>query len=100
VTRAADVRGRRPLRIFLSSVDIRPCSGVQHDVRHGERRRRKREVPLRAGERDDILSCELLLQRAAELPAGARDQEVRSRSDRIGDFVLQSSTTRGSSHGT
>ena len=38
----------------------------------------------------------------AELPAGARDQDAAaaSRADRIGDRVLQRSTTRGSSHGT
>ncbi len=40
-------------------------------------------------------------ERDAELAAGARDQDAAwSRSDRIGDLVLQRSTTRGSSQGT
>jgi hypothetical protein len=51
---------------------------------------------------DDFSACELLLQRAAELAAGAGDQDAsaESRFERIGDVVLQSSRTRGSFHGT
>ena len=41
-----------------------------------------------------------LLQRGAELAAGAGDQETASRSERIGDSVLQRCATRGSFHGT
>ena len=41
-----------------------------------------------------------LAQRGAELAAGAGDQVTASRSDRIGDFVLQRSATRGSFHAT
>ena len=42
----------------------------------------------------------LLRERAAELAARARDYDALwSRSDRIGDVVLQRSATRGSFHG-
>ena len=38
-------------------------------------------------------------ERAAELPAGAGDQDATSRGERIGDCVLQRWRTRGSFHG-
>jgi hypothetical protein len=41
-----------------------------------------------------------LPQRGAELPAGAGDQDAASRSDRIGDSVLQRWATRSSFQGT
>ena len=73
---------------------------MQHHIRDHERRRGEGHVPVRVREGGDLLARQRLLQRAAELAAGAGDQVPLSRSDRIGDRVLQTSTTRGSSHGT
>jgi hypothetical protein len=71
---------------------------VQHEARL-EVERALRDVELTARERLGL--GEDLDERSTELPARARDQgEAWSRSDRIGDLVLQSSATRGSSHGT
>ena len=105
VARAAHVRRRRALGIVLGAVDVRPRGGVKHEVgrRLGRRSQRQRHVPVRPGQRCDVVRrLELRGQRASELPAGARDQDAAaaSRSDRIGDRVLQRSATRGSSHGT
>jgi hypothetical protein len=73
---------------------------VQHEIGHCEQGRRQRHVPVAARERDDVVRRERLDERAAELAAGARDQDAAaSRSDRIGDRVLQRSTTRGSFQG-
>ena len=98
---AADVDRSSALRVVLRAVDVRPCSRVQDELGHRvERRRRERHVPRVVREREDVVGREGLLQRAAELAAGAGDQDSpASRSERIGDFVLQRSTTRGSFHG-
>src|SRR6185503_10494137 len=74
---------------------------MQHETgRRGELRRRQRHIPVDAGPRDHVFGAKLLHQRPAELAAGARYEDgCVSRSDRIGDCVLQSSRTRGSSHG-
>ncbi len=68
-------------------------------------RRRMGDVPVRTGQGARLR--ELLAKRVPELPGGAGDegragQETarRSRSERIGERVLQRSTTRGSFHGT
>ncbi len=84
----------------LGPVDVGPRRGVQHELRRHARRGRERHVPRVAREREG--ARELGGERMPELPAGARDQSAsaRSRSDRIGDCVLQRSTTRGSFHGT
>ena len=52
-------------------------------------------------ERDEIVVRERVLERAAELAAGARDQDATaaSRADRVGVLVLHSPTTRGSFQG-
>ena len=57
-----------------------------------------RDVEVSAGSRVGLRKG--LPQRGAELAARAGDQETASRSDRIGDSVLQRCTTRGSFHGT
>ena len=104
MTRAADVRRRRALRVVLGAVHVRPRGGVEHEIGRLRQRQRKRQrdVPVRPRQRGHVVGRELLGQRVPELPAGARDQDAAaaSRSDRIGDRVLQRSTTRGSSHGT
>jgi hypothetical protein len=46
---------------------------VQHEIGRLEQRRRKRDVPLLATERDDLVVRERLGQRAAELAARPRD---------------------------
>ena len=97
--RSADVDGGRPLRIGLGTVDVRPGGRVQHERRR-QIGRRQRHVPVRVCERNDLVAGEGLLQRAPKLAARAGDQEsAASLFDRIGDVVLQRSTTRGSSHG-
>jgi len=57
-----------------------------------------RDVEL--GARTSIRLREDFLQRGAELAARAGDQETASRSERIGDSVLQRCATRASFHGT
>ena len=51
VLRAADVDRRRPLRVVLGAVDVRPRGGVQHEVRleAGRRRVRRRPSPRASG---------------------------------------------------
>ena len=58
----------------------------------------RRDVPLRARQGRYLIGRERLDERAPELPARAGDQDAaRSRSDRVGDVVLQRCFTRGSS---
>jgi hypothetical protein len=97
VPRAADVYRRRPLRVVLRPVHVRPRSCVQDETGRVERWRRKRNVPVGVRQADGVRK--LRRERAAQLAAGAGDQDPpASRSDRIGDLVLQRSTTRGSFH--
>ena len=63
----------------------------------GLERERLRDVEL--GARARVGLGEDLAQRRAKLAARARNQTT-SRSDRIGDLVLQRSATRGSFHAT
>ena len=87
---AADVDGRRTLRIGLRAVDVGPGRSVQDERSRELRRRRQCDVPVGVRERDDVLVGEGLLECAPELPGRARDQDsAASRSDRIGDLVLQ-----------
>ena len=97
---AADVDRGRALRVVLGAVDVRPRGRVQDEVAPRARRRRERDVPVGA-RRAPRASGKRLEQRVPELPARAGDQDAAawSRSERIGDRVLQRSTTRGSSHG-
>ena len=96
MARAADVDGGGTLGIVLRTVDVGPCCGVQNEIgRLLERGRRKRDVPLGMGQ--PPRGGKGLSERVTELAARPRDQDAASRSDRIGDFVLQRSTTRGSS---
>ena len=92
VQRAADVHGRRPLRLRLRAVDVRPGGGVQDELDRADTlRRRQRHVPVRVTRRHHLVGGERGHERAAELPAGARDQDaaaVASRSERIGLSVL------------
>ena len=97
---AADVHGRGPLRVVLGAVHVRPGRGVQHEaelrvVQLG--RRGMLDVPGGPVERDGARKG--FLQRLAELAAAARDYDA-SRSERIGDDVLQSPATRGSFQGS
>jgi hypothetical protein len=69
---------------------------MQDEIRRLELGRRQLDVPLLAAECKRL--WELLGERAAELAGRAGDQDPLSRSDRIGDEVLQRSRTRGSSH--
>ena len=103
VRSAADVHGRRALRIVLRSLDVGPPCSVQGEIQvtlchlagGGIS-----DVPRSPVQRDDVVAGEGLGERDAELAARAGDQDpLLSRSDRIGDFVLQRSITRGSSHG-
>src|SRR5256885_14791988 len=85
--------------VLLGAVDVRP-SGCMEDDLGLDVGRRQRDVPVGARQRERTVSGELLLKRAAELTPRSGDQDsIASRSDRIGDFVLPSSTTRGSSPG-
>ncbi len=87
--------------VVLGAVDVGPRRRVQHEARGGiQWGRGERDVPVLVRQGDEVFGREFLLQRAAELPAGASYEDGGvSRSDRIGDFVLQRSRTRGSSHG-
>jgi hypothetical protein len=97
---AADVDSGRPLWIVLGAVHIRPRRGVQDEVGGETGRRREGNVPVRTGQA--ACAGKRLEQRVPELAprAGYDDAAVWSRCERIGDRVLQSSTTRGSFHGT
>ena len=100
VADAADVDRRRALRVVLGAVDVRPGGGVQHELEALERHReREAHVPELARHRHRL--GERLGERGPQLAARAGDQSAAalSRSERSGDRVLQSSTTRGSSHG-
>jgi len=97
VGRAAEVDRRRLLGMLFGPVDVRPGGGVQDEVGMFELRgRRELDVPLVAAEGTRL--WKFVRQRAAELPGGAGDQDPLSRSERIGDVVLQRWRTRGSSH--
>src|SRR5205823_343278 len=80
----------------LSPVYVRPSGSVEYEFRRVVERRRcnVEELPNAC-----ISLGKLLTQRLAELAAGARDQETASRSERIGDSVLQRCATRGSFQG-
>ena len=74
VRRPAHVDGGGGLRIGLGAVDVRPRGGVEGDVGRLEPGRgRQLHVPLGARQRCDAVRRELLGERPAELPAGARD---------------------------
>jgi hypothetical protein len=96
--RAADVDGRCILRMLFREIDVRPRGSVQDEVGSLEtRRRRELDIPVLACKGDRVR--ELLGERTTELAARAGDQDPLSRSERIGDGVLQRSRTRGSSQG-
>ena len=96
----ADVHGSRALRVILGAVDVRPRSRVEDKVglRDPPERDESRPTPHASGHAPG----ELVEQRVPELAACARDDDaaVLSRSERIGDCVLQRCRTRESSHGT
>src|SRR5262249_24379034 len=96
VPRPGDVDELRAGRVALGAVDVGPRRGVQHERRLC--RERPRDVEFRPRAR--VRLGKGLSQRGAELAACARYEETASRYDRIGDLVLQRSTTRGSFHGT
>ena len=81
--------------IRLGSIHVRPGGRVEDEV--GTHRQRLGDVELRARARIGL--GEDLAQRGAELAARAGDQETASRSERIGDSVLQRCATRGSFQG-
>ena len=60
-----------------------------------------RDVPVLVAQSHEVVVRERVLERAAELAAGARDQDATaaSRADRIGVLVLHRSATRGSFQG-
>src|SRR6266536_5655288 len=98
VPRPGDVHPLGALRVGFRPVHVRPGRRVQHEARL-DFDRGLRDVELVA--RACVSLGEDLGEGSAELPAGPGDQDAAwSRSDRIGDFVLQRSTTRGSSQGT
>src|SRR5919201_692833 len=99
VAGSADVHGLRCGLVVLGAVHVRPRCRVQDELRP-EVDRRRRDVEGLA--RPRVRLREDLEPRLAELAAGAGDQDaaIRSRSDRIGDCVLQRCLTRGSSQGT
>ena len=75
---------------------------MQDQIRPQPGRRRPGDVPVAVSERKEVVGRERLDERAAELAprAGYDDAAAASsRPDRIGDDVLQSCLTRGSSHG-
>ena len=93
----ADVDGRCFLWMTLSQVDVRPGGSVEDEIGCLELEgRRELDVPVVAGEGNR--SRKFLRKRAAELAGRAGDQDPLSRSDKIGDVVLQRWRTRGSSH--
>jgi hypothetical protein len=73
VLRAADVDRRSALRVGFRAVDVRPGCRVQDEVGREPRRRRRADVPVGVGERDDITPRERLDERVSELTAGAGD---------------------------
>jgi hypothetical protein len=84
--------------MLLREVDVRPRRSVQDEVGSLEtRRRRELDIPVPACKCDRVRK--LLGERTAELAARAGDQDPLSRSERIGDVVLQRSRTRGSFQG-
>ena len=59
----------------------------------------QRDVPVRMGERNQLVPREGLPERDAELAAGpGQDDASRSRCESVGDVVLQRCATRGSFH--
>ena len=103
--RPADVHGGSTLRVVLGAVDVGPRRRVQNEVDLASRsrvRQRPGDVPVGAREREDVVVRECPLERAAELAAGARDQDstAASRADRIGVLELHRDATRGSFQGT
>ena len=84
--RAADVHCGGRLGICFGTVDVRVRGCVQDEVGVAEiGRRRKCHVPVGASQAAS--TGERFCERSAELPAGARYEDV-SRSERIGDVVL------------
>ena len=57
------------------------------------------DVPAGAVEREHLVSRERRDERAAELPSGTRYEDVSSRCERVGVFVLHRCATRGSFQG-
>ena len=96
VPRSLDVHASRFLGVAFRPVDVGPGRSVQNEPRLIVEREPS-DVELFARARVSLRKD--LGEGSPELPAGAGDQETLSRSDKIGDLVLQSSTTRGSSQG-
>src|SRR5215211_144311 len=92
VARSLDVHAECGVAFCLRAVDIRPSSRVKNQL-----------WPKIQGLGHVIwtrVCCgESLLQGGSELPLSPGYEDARSRSERIGDRVLQMSRTRGSSHG-
>ena len=96
--RPADVDGGSLLRVLFREIDVGPGGRVQDEVESSEPGRRgELDVPLLARQSERV--GKLFAERAAELAGCAGDQDPLSRSERVGDVVLQRSRTRGSSHG-
>jgi len=72
---------------------------MQDEVDRRRRVERQLDVPLRAGQRDQVVARERLDERGPELAAGARYEDA-SRAERIGVCVCHRCLTRGSSQGT
>ena len=95
VSRPLHVDAPRLVGMRLGPVDVGPGSRVEDDLGiDGERRR---DVELLARARVGVRKR--LAQRGAELAARAGDQETASRSERMGDSVLQRCATRESFQG-
>src|SRR6185295_4565023 len=92
VARALDVHPARAVRIRLGAVDIGPGRGVEHELRLAR-------DGLGDVEPGGVRVWQDLAKRRTELPARPCYEDVLSRSERIGDWVLQRSRTRSSSQG-
>src|SRR4029453_6739816 len=98
VPRPEDVRRLGSFGVGLGIVHLCPGRRMEHELRSLVERVRIGHVPL--GTRDCPRLGEALRNAGAELAAGSRYEDAAaSRSDRIGDWVLQRCFTRGSSQG-
>jgi hypothetical protein len=102
---SAFVDGEGLVALRLRTVDVRPRGRVQNEIRPRQALRiRIPYVPVLVRERERLDVREYLGERATELAARTAYDDLAevawSRSDRIGDCVLQSCLTRGSSQGT
>jgi hypothetical protein len=92
VARSLDVHAECGVAFCLRAVDIRPSPRVKNQL----------WTEIKGfGHVIGTPVCfgECLLQGGSELPLRPGYEDARSRSERIGDRVLQTSRTRGSSHG-